>query len=228
MKLSIVIRTLLLCSLSIAFLLLWSSSVAQQKQPAATFFRGNKVSFAMPPVDSEGLANGPVIVCVESTPKPQCYTPPEANPPFGTAPKAKVVQLKPGIDVILYEVHAYAGGSGSRHLLALLEPDKGYLSNLTPDTTFGDQSEYHFWNVPSISDMPLLVLADASSGPGETHFDKHRFLVTVYSFVPEWHSYSLRDKYLTSGKYPSFNDVDVINVLEPEREEIVARLKRQH
>jgi len=38
----------------------------------------------------------------------------------------------------------------------------------------------------------------------------------------------LRDKYLTSGKYPSFDEVDVINVLEPERGEILARLKRQH
>jgi hypothetical protein len=34
--------------------------------------------------------------------------------------------------------------------------------------------------------------------------------------------------YLTSGKYASFDEVDVINVLEPEREEILARLKRQH
>ena len=142
---------------------LCSSSSAQQKQPIATFFHGSKVTLTMPSVDSvEHLALGPVVVCVESAPTPQCYTPPKANPPFGTDPKAKVVQLKAGLDALLFEVRATAGGSGSTHLLALLEPGKGkYLSNLTPDLTFGDQSEYRFWNVPSVSDMPLLVLADA-------------------------------------------------------------------
>ena len=63
---------------------------------------------------------------------------------------------------------------------------------------------------------------------GETHFSGHRFFITVYSFDPALHIYSLRDKYLTSGKYASLDEVDVISVLEPEREEILARLKRQH
>ena len=144
-------------------------------------------------------------------------------------PKAKVVQLKAGLDALQFEVRATAGGSGSTHLLALLVPGKGkYLSNLTPELTFGDQSEYRLWSVPSVSDMPLLVLADASWGAGETHFSKHRFSATVYSFDLALNVYSLRDKYLTSGKYPSFDEVDVINVLEPERGEILARLKRQH
>jgi hypothetical protein len=184
----------------------------------------------MPSVDSvEHLALGPVVLCVESAPTPQCYTPPKANPPFGTDPKAKVVQLKAGLDALLFEVRATAGGSGSTHLLALLEPGKGkYLSNLTPELTFGDQSEYRFWSVPSISGMPLLAVADASWGAGETHFSKHHFFITVYSFDPALHVYSLRDKYLTSSKYASFDEVDVINVLEPEREEILARLERQH
>jgi hypothetical protein len=111
----------------------------------------------------------------------------------------------------------------------LLEPGKGkYLRNLLPDITFGDQSEYHFWSVPSVSDMPLLVIADAAWGAGETHFAKHRFMVTVYVYDPTPHYYGIRDTYLTSGKYPSFDQVDVINVLEPEREEIQERLKRQH
>jgi hypothetical protein len=219
----------ILVALVISLLWLCSPSVAQQKQPMVTFFHGNRVSFAMPALGSgEHLALGPVVVCIASVPIPQCYTPPKANPPFGTDPKAKVIQLKSGLDALLFEVSATAGGSGSTHLLALLEPGKGkYLSNLTPDVTFGDQGEYRFWNVPSISDMPVLVLADASWGSGETHFSRHRFFVTVFSFDPTLHVYSLRDKYLTSGKYASFDEVDVINVLEPEREKILARLKRQ-
>src|SRR5690242_18192790 len=84
-------------------LVLWSSSLAQQKQPIVTFFHGNKVTFTMPRVDSvEHLALGPVVVCVESVATPQCYTPPKANPPFGTDPKAKVVQLKAGLDALLF------------------------------------------------------------------------------------------------------------------------------
>jgi hypothetical protein len=218
----------LLVAALVACLLLWSS-VAQQKQPAGTFFHGNKVSFAMPAIGyAEHVALGPAVVCVAASPIPQCYTPPKADPPFGTDPKARVIQLKSGLDALLFEVRATAGGSGSTHLLALLEPGKGkYLSNLTPELTFGDQSEYRFWNVPSVSDMPLLVLADASWGAGETHFSKHRFFITVYSFDTALHVYSLRDKYLTSGKYASFDEIDVISVLEPEREEILARLKRQ-
>lgn len=220
---------LLLAALTTS-LLLWSLSVAQQRQPTVTFFHGNKVSFAMPAVDpTERLALGPVVVCVESRPISQCYTPPSANPPFGTDPKAKVVQLKAGLDALSFEVRATAGGSGSTHLLALLVPGKGkYLWNLTPELTFGDQSEHRLWYVPSISDMPLLVVAEASWGAGETHFSKHRFFVTVYSFDPALRVYNLRDKYLTSGKYPSLDEVDSINVLEPERGEILARLRRQH
>jgi hypothetical protein len=220
--------TLSLASLVASFLL-WPSS-AQQKQSTVTFFHGYKVSFEMPAIgQAEQVALGPVVVCVASSPTPQCYTPPKADPPFGTGPEAKVIQLKPGLDALLFEVRATAGGSGSTHLLALLQQGKGkYLSNLTPGLTFGDQSEYHFWSVQSVSDMPLLVLADASWGSGETHFSKHRFFVTVYSFDPALHFYSLRDKYLTSGKYPSLDEVDVITVLEPERDEILARLKRQH
>ena len=76
--------------------------------------------------------------------------------------------------------------------------------------------------------MPLLVLADANWGSGETHFSKHRFFVSVYSFDSALHVYSLCDKYRTVGKYPSFDEVDVINVLEPERPEVLARLKRKH
>jgi hypothetical protein len=223
-KLSLVVPVAILLYLYSALL------NAQERQPIATFFHGNRVSFTMPPVDpAEHLALGRVAVCVESMPTPQCYTPPRANPPFGTDPKARVVQLKGGLDAILFEVRATAGGSGSTHLLALLVPGKGkYLWNLTPELTFGDQSEYRLWHVPSISDMPLLVVAEASWGAGETHFSKHRFFVTVYSFDPALRVYSLRDKYLTSGKYPSFDEVDFINVLEPERDEILARLKRQH
>lgn len=203
---------------------------AQQKQPTSTFFHGSKVSFIVPAVDpTDHLALGPVAVCIELPPRPQCYAPPRASPPFGPDPKAKVVQLKTGLDALLFEVSATAGGSGSTHLLALLVPGKAkYLWNLTPELTFGDQGEYRLWYVPSISDMPLLVVAEASWGAGETHFSKHRFFVTAYSFDPALRVYSLRDKYLTSGKYPSFDEVDSINVLEPERDEILARLRRQH
>lgn len=99
--------------------------------------------------------------------------------------------LNAGRDALLFEVRATAGGSGSTHLLALLEPGKGkYLSNLTPELTFGDQSEYRFWSVPSVSDMPLLVLADASWGAGETHFSKHRFFITIYGFDLSLHFFA--------------------------------------
>jgi hypothetical protein len=205
--------------------------VAQQSPSLVTFFNGSKVTFTMPAISAaEHLALGPVVVCVEFTPIAQCFRPPNENARFGTDPTAKVIELKSGMDALLFDVQSYAGGSGSTHLLALLQrgPAGGKnLANLTPDLTFGNQSEYRFWNVPSVSDMPLLVVADASWAAGEAHFSSHRFLIGVYSFDPALHIYSLRDEYMTSSKYPSFNEVDVISVLEPEREEILARLKRQ-
>jgi hypothetical protein len=210
---------------------LWPFLSAGQPQASVTFFHGSKVTIAMPAIgqDEEKLPLGPAIVCVAFPPAPQCYTPPKENPPFGADPKVRVVQLKPGRDALLFQVRATAGGSGSKNLLALLEPGKGKrLSNLLTDVTFGNQSEYRFLNVATISDMPLLAIADASWGAGETHFSKHRFTVTIYSYDAKLNYYGLRDQYLTSGKYPSFDEVDVINVLEPEREEILARLRRQH
>jgi hypothetical protein len=209
-----------------------SPKTAQESQPPSTFFHGNRVTFTMPPLSAvEHLALGPVVVCVASAPNAQCFTPPKTNPPFGTAPTAGVIELKPGMDALVFEVSATAGGSGSKHLLAVLESQSGEgnsLANLTPNVTFGNQSQYVFWNVPSVSDMPLLVIADAAPSFGETTFDDHRFLITVYTFYQKFQIYMLRDEYLTSAKYPSLNRVSVINVLEPEREEILARLKAQH
>jgi hypothetical protein len=223
------LRKTLLVALAVSFQL-WSLLSAGQPQTSVTLFHGSKVTIAMPAIGyAEKIPLGPAIVCVAFVPTPQCYTPPKENPPFGADPKVKVVQLKPGRDALLFQVRATAGGSGSKNLLALLEPGKGKnLSNLLLDVTFGDQSEHHFMNVATISDMPLLAIADASWGAGETHFSKHRFMVTVYSYDPALNYYGLRDKFLTSAKYPSFDEVDVINVLEPEREEILARLRRQH
>jgi hypothetical protein len=213
----------------IASLFLTPAFIAQQSQSVVTFFHGGKISFTTParnPV--EGRPIEPVTVCAAFAPMPQCYTPPKSTPPYADNPKVKVIELKPGLDTLLFEVEA-TGGSGSRHLLSLLEPGKNRaLSSLTSDVTFSGESEYRFWTVPTVSDMPVLVIADAFWSSGESHYAKHRFFVSTYAFDPKLHIYSLLDKYLTSGKYSSLDDVSVINVLEPERDEILARLKRQH
>ncbi len=202
--------------------------VAQQSPSLVAVFNGSKVTFTMPAISAaEHLALGPVVVCVEFAPVAQCFRPPNENARFGTNPTAKVIQLKPGMDALLFDVQSYAGGSGSAHLLALLQrgPVGGKnLANLTPGSRpLETRASTISWNFkPSVSDMPLLVVADASWAAGEAHFSSHRFLITVYSFDPSLHIYSLRDEYMTSGKYPSFNEVDVISVLEPEREEILS------
>lgn len=213
--------------------LLWAliSATPQRAQAPVTFFHGTKVNIVAPQIssDEERFPMGPAILCLASTPVQQCYTPPKHDPPFDSNPIAQVIRLKPGFDAIMFEVQATAGGSGTTHLLALLEPGKGkYLNDLLFGITFGDQSEHHFWSVPSVSDMPLLVIADAMGGAGETHFSRHRFVVKVFAFDPKLRYYGLQDEYLTSGKYPSFDEVDVISVLESERQEILTRLKKQH
>jgi hypothetical protein len=164
-------------------------------------------------------------VCIVSGSSRQCYTPPKNDLPFGLNPKADPVALKPGVNALLFTVTASGGGSGSKTILALLMTKRGRLEDLLPDVKVSEQSEYRLWRETTLSDMPILVTADYVWQDGEAHYSEHRFRVSTYVFARQLQNYVLQDEYVTTKKY--MDTGQPLQVLEQEKQEILARLHRQ-
>jgi hypothetical protein len=178
-------------------------------------------------VDEDGVPTGSASVCLVSKASRECYTPPQHDPPFGLRAEANTVPLRKGFDALLFRADAWAGGSGILTTLALLVSREGRLVNLLPDVALTNQSEYRFWNEAAISDTALFVTADYVWGENESHFGRHRYRVTTYSFSKELQEYAIRDEYLTLKKYAGYDQAETITVLEPEKQEVLSRLRRQ-
>jgi len=198
--------------------------------PSPSVFMGYRVQITQPKIDpQENVALGPATICLTSSVQQQCYTAPKHDPAYGLRPKAIIVQLTPSAEALLFTAVASGGGSGERNHIALLQPGKGrQLRNLmSPDLSMSEQGEYQFLNEPSISKMPLFIVADYVWSDGESHFSRHRFRISTYVFGPTLPNYGLRDEYVTSKKYASYDDAEKITVIQYENAEILARLKRQ-
>jgi hypothetical protein len=208
-------------------LLLMSSGVAQQQNWPKTFV-GRRVMVTKPQVGGDGEPLGPAVICLFDVSGQQCYTPPEHDVPFGLNPEATAVRLTNNIDGLLFTAEASAGGSGSSNILALLVPGQGArLRNLFPSIVVSEQSEHQFIYRQVSSDMPIFAVADYLWSDGETHFSRHRFTISVYTYGKNVPYYQLRDQYVTAKKYPSLDEADAIVVIAHEKPEILARLARQ-
>jgi hypothetical protein len=202
--------------------------LAQQLPPSSLVFNGQRVTVIAAQPTTDGVAPaGPAKICL--APSGMCFTP---DLQFGFSPEATVVQLGPNQQALLFSAIASASGSGSTKLLALLDIRNGQLNTLT-DVKISEQGEYKIWQEPSISKTALLVTADYVWGAAEGHLSAHRFKISTYDLGSvaggdsRFQVYHLRDEYMTSQKYPSFDDVDRIAVLEQEKQEVLARLRRQ-
>lgn len=74
-----------------------------------------------------------------------------------------------------------------------------------------------------ITDGPLnghVITADALWMAGETHFGRHHFAITVYRLDMSLGIYWELLRYVTKGRYPSFDDVDDIEVVSHEIPEV--------
>ena len=206
-----------------------SNTTTVPATPSASVFMGHSVQITTPPVDYIGSALEPATICLTSPQGQLCFKPPAGTnlPSFGLRPEARAVRLRPGYEGLLFTAKSSGGGSGSLHLLALLEPGAGSnLENLLPPgLSVTEQGEYRFWDEPSISDTALLVVADYVWGDGETHFSAHYFRISSYVFNSESRHYELRDEYITGKKYPSLDEVDSITALEQEKPEVLGRLQ---
>jgi hypothetical protein len=180
--------------------------------------------------DSDGFPTTSAKLCIKSGIGDQCYSPPSPEsplPPFALNATAKDLKLATGAVLIVFTAESSSGGSGSLTSIALLEDRNGKLLNLLPKVTLTNQSEYHFWNLPAISAMAVLVTADFVWGEGETHFSQHHYRITSYVYGKQAGRYVQRDQYVTERKYSGLDNEDEIKVLAPEKANIIRRLQNR-
>jgi hypothetical protein len=184
-------------------------------------------------VDLDGLPIGAARLCLNAQPT-HCYLLPNGQKDagsgiefkFGLEPKAERISVQGGGSLILFSATFSGGGSGSLDELALLRYERdGTLRNLLPVVKLTEQGEHAIWQLPSISPMPVLVTADYVWGKGETHFAQHLFEISAYLYDLASQSYAGKIRYRTSHRYPSLDEVDQVNVLTPERAEILRQLE---
>ena len=178
--------------------------------------------------DSDGFPTTPAKICISSASGDQCYSPPSPEsplPPFGLNPTAENLKLSTGVMLTVFTAESSSGGSGSLTSIALLENRDGQWLDLLPTVTVTNQSEYHFWNLPTVSAMPILLTADFVWGEGETHFARHHYRITSYVYHRQAGRYVQRDEYVTEKKYDGLDDATEIKVLAAEKAVIVRRLR---
>jgi hypothetical protein len=232
----IVFGTSVITPIPLLLLFCFSREISAQstsRGPELPGFLGREITITRPemegrPGDGPPFPKGPASVCVESPPSQQCYTAPTfENFPFGNSAAATVVLLEKDLPAILFSA-ATGGVSGWKIHLALLKPGTGSILEqlFVPPISVSDQSQYAFWSDFAISPAQIFVTADAVWGPDEGHFGDHRYMISAYVLAPssmELHYYYLQDRYMTVHRYRSETNIEV---LTPEKEEILARLRR--
>ncbi len=205
-------------------ILLFFVTFAASAQSVPPKFMGREVTITDPGTDKEGFfPKGPASVCVEGPPRRQCYTMPED---FGGSPQVSLVQVGKGVPALLFSAQS-GGVSGFLIHFALLHPGtgKGLEDFFLSDITISNQSEHEFWNLPALSDAPIFATADYVTGPDESHYSEHRYIVSTYtrrsSSMVDGLFYYLEDQYMTVGKYGEGS-----HILSSEKPEILARLRR--
>ena len=158
-----------------------------------------------------------------------CYSPPnEKDYIFGLEPKATQLGDLGGRPLVLFSATFSGCGSDTLTHYSLLTERTGELVNLLPKVELTNQSDYRLWTLPSVSQFPVLATADFiwGSSTNETHFAHHRYRIEIYVYDPGHGEYVEKRRYETNKNYPGFDDADQIRVLELERPNILARLRK--
>ena len=174
-------------------------------------------------------------ICLGPAGTAHCYSPPsDKDYIFGLEPKAEVVGRLNGKELTLFTSLFSGCGSGTLTSFALLTVKDGEFVNLLPKVELTNQSEYKFWNLAQVSNLPVLVTADfiwdfesmkKSNYSQETHFAHHRYCIEAFVFDARSGRYIQKVRYETTKKYPGLGNVDEIKVLSLERATIVAKLR---
>src|SRR5579872_7544740 len=192
-------------------------------------FLGREVTIVGPKLDADGFPTNSdprATICLEGLPRRQCYTSPQE---FWKNPTVSAVQLEKNVSALLFSVESY-GVSGWEIRLALLRagPGKELRDIFLSDTSVPNQSQHAFWTDSTISAAQIFVTAGYVWGPDEAHYDKHRYIISVYlakptAIVGDPYNYYLEDRYMTIHKY----DLDAkTDILASEKQEILGRLRR--
>ena len=197
-----------------------------RRSPELPRFMGREVTITEPEASADGFfPKGPASVCVEGPPQRQCYTAPEG---FGRRPTVELVQVEKDKPALLFSAET-PGTSGWQVHFALLRPgsEKNLQNLFMSDPSVSNQSQHAFWNESAVSEVPVFVTADFVWGPSESHYVEHRYIISAYVWrhesLTDNFAYYLEDRYMTVRKY----DLDAnANVLNSEKPEILARLKR--
>jgi len=165
--------------------------------------------------------------------KPVCYTmPPEMA--WGRSPVEYQFGLDPvsertpvgGGSVVFFLATFSGGGSGTLERAALLRyQPEGTVVNLLPYVAVTNVGQRQMWRLPEVSVYPILVTADFiwDFAAHETHFSAHQFEIQAYQYDPTQDRYAKAFSYRTAKKYDG-GDSSPVNVLKPERAEILRRL----
>lgn len=197
--------------------------------PSAEIFEGK--------LDADGLPTSGARLCVEPTLR-NCFQMPASSPKgespgfyqFGLEPTMKRLPLEGGGSWLLFSAMFSGGGSGTLTRYAILRMDGSQIINLLPDVALTNNSDNAVWNEPDLSSFPLFVDADYiwNFKAGETHFSKHFFAVEVWRFDPSKDRYVRALRYKTNKRYNGLDAADSVNVITPERPEILRRLSLQN
>jgi len=191
-------------------------------------FLGRQITILEPKLDQDGFPpnDTPSSICLEGPQRQQCYSAPKG---FSRETAVEVVQLSKDRPAILSSVASW-GASGWQIAFALLRPGAGKnLDNYFPsDLSVSNQSQHAFWSDSEISDGPIFLTADYIWGPGEAHYELHRFIISAYipwpsTYIDDQRRYYLEDRYMTVAKYDLEKGA---RVLDAEKREILARLRR--
>jgi hypothetical protein len=145
---------------------------------------------------------------------------------FGLHPKAERIPLASGGSLVFFFANT-GGGSGSTDRYALLQYERdGSLRDLLPAITLTNQSDHALWDVPTVSDMPLLVTADYLWGAMEAHYGAHFYEIRAYRYDPATGKYAQILKYETGHQYRGFDNTsdDPFPLLKFERATVLQKL----
>lgn len=92
----------------------------------------------------------------------------------------------------------------------------GSFINLLPKVSLSDQSEYKIYPSFGKRGEAILITADRIwNSNKETLYGRHKFEVKIFK-LDGFKGYKLHHKYITKKKYPSYDEVENIEVIGPE------------
>lgn len=200
-----------------------AATFAQTAQPIASFPSFRLFGSKSPDPDREV----PARLCLVSEPR-VCFTLPidgkgDDALPYFWRPTAKRHTALSGESFVLFSA-IFPGGSGSSSEYALLRFNNHKLTNLLPRIILSNQSNIALWDVPTTSDMPVLVTAEFIWEDG-AHYEPHRATISAYRYESNAGRYIRILTYDTHHIFPGYDNFDhSYPVLEYERKTILAKL----